>query len=147
MAPLMDHKGKVRYFIGCQIDITHLLEGGRGLESFKQLLDREDPEHRPPPDPLDHKLPLKVLRELGGMLNDDEIDVVRLRDRTNSIDSGRSTPTQAPSRTTARRYVGMDDPNEHNYLPPSHFGSSGRLPGVYQNVRLAKLLFRLRKHR
>jgi hypothetical protein len=147
MAPLMDHRGTVRYFIGCQIDISHLLEGGKGLESFKYLLDRDkEAVQKPLPDPLDNRPPLKVLRELGSLLNDEEIEVVHSHNRRGSIDSGRSsTPTRANNPpATARRYVGMDEPiGEPNFWPPSAFGPSGRLPGVYQNVRLAKLLLRM----
>ena len=38
---MMDQRGNVRYHIGAQIDITRLLEGGKGLESFRQLLSQE----------------------------------------------------------------------------------------------------------
>lgn len=147
MAPLMDHHGNVRYFIGCQIDISHLIEGGRGLESFKQLLDRdlETAAQKPLPDPLDHKPSLKVLRELGSLLNDEEMNVVQEHNRRKSIDSGRSTPTRTMHSHTTRRFVGMDEPIEPSLWPPSQFGHSGRLPGVYQNVRIAKLLFRMWK--
>ncbi|KAF2108555.1 hypothetical protein BDV96DRAFT_261913 [Lophiotrema nucula] len=140
MAPLMDHRGNVRYFVGCQIDISNLIEGGRGLESFKTLLDAD--AEKPLPDPLDQKPPLKMLRELGNLLNDEEIEVVKVRgERRNSFQSGRSTPT-TPTRTkietAPRRYVGMDDPVEQHIWPPSQFGPSGRLPGVYQNYILVR---------
>ena len=147
MAPLMDHHGNVRYFIGCQVDISNLMEGGRGLESFKTLLDADC--EKPLPDPLDHKPPLKMLRDLGNLLNDDEIEVVRTKsERRGSFHSGKSTPTPTRTNTmkenTPRRYVGMDDPIEHHIWPPSAFGPSGRLPGVYQNVRFTLLLKPLR---
>lgn len=145
MAPLMDHHGKVRYFIGAQIDISHLLEGGKGLESFKHLLDQdqealEKEENR---NAGEQKPSLRLLHELGGLLTDEEMDVVR--PRRNSIESSGSTPTRANFPT--RRYVGMDEPMEGNIWPPTQFGPSGRLPGVYQNVRLARLLFRLQSLR
>jgi hypothetical protein len=133
MAPLMDHRGKIRYHIGCQIDITHLLDEGRGLETFKQLLTKDqEANEKPLPDPLDHKPPLKVLRELGSLLNDEEVEAFQTRNPRNSMDSGNSTPNRAAS--TARRFVGMEDSTEANFWPASQFGPSGRLPGVYQNV-------------
>ncbi|KAF2463172.1 uncharacterized protein BDR25DRAFT_246288 [Lindgomyces ingoldianus] len=139
MAPLMDHRGNVKYFIGCQIDISCLIEGGRSLESFKLLLskDRElEMNEKPLPDPFDSKPPLKALRDFSELLNDEEIEVVKERGRRNSMESGRSTPTRA---TNARRLVGMDEPVEPpNIWPPSHFGASGRLPGVYQNYLLVR---------
>ena len=42
IAPLYDNKGEVRYFLGAQIDITPLVEGGRGLDSFAQLLAQDE---------------------------------------------------------------------------------------------------------
>ncbi|KAF2748170.1 hypothetical protein M011DRAFT_458060 [Sporormia fimetaria CBS 119925] len=139
-APLMDHHGKVRYFIGCQIDITNLLEGGRGLDSFKQLLNQDEIGHRHvPSDPLRTKPSLDVLRELRGLLNDDEIEIVRDPNRgelRTSIDSDRaSTRTPHPG---VRRYLNTDDRAEHPPWPPSQCGLSGKLPGVYQNYLLVR---------
>ena len=37
-APLFDDKGIVRYFIGAQVDVSGLVEEGRGIESFRALL-------------------------------------------------------------------------------------------------------------
>ena len=148
MAPLMDHRGNVRYYIGCQIDISHLVEGGRGLESFKQLLDKDrEARGKPLPDPLDQRPPLKVLRDFGGLLNDEEIEVVHQGSRRGSIDSGRSTPVSSTPTRPPRRFVGMDDTLDTTLWPPSQFGPSGRLPGVYQNVRLARLVLRIKSLR
>jgi hypothetical protein len=139
MAPLMDHCGTVRYFIGCQIDISHLIEGGRGLESFKQLLDQDDANkiYKPLPDPLRNKPSLSVLRELGGLLNEEEIEIVGDPARANShrreqsIDSNHSASSRIPP--PSRRFVGTEEP-ELPPWPPIQFGVSGKLPGVYQNV-------------
>ena len=134
MAPLMDHHGETRYYIGAQIDISVLLEGGRGLESFKQLL--EEDEHNPESHTLTNKPSLKLLRELSGLLNDEELEVVTHREgRRNSIESSASanhTPTRSGT-NSQRRFVGMDEPTE-DIWPSTVFGPSGRLPGVYQNV-------------
>lgn len=139
MAPLMDHCGAVRYFIGCQIDISHLIEGGRGLESFKRLLDQADLDktNKPSPDPLRNKPSLGVLRELGGLLSEEEIEIVRDPARANShrrersIESNHSGASRIPH--PPRRFVGTEEPEMHPW-PPAQFDSSGRLPGVYQNV-------------
>jgi hypothetical protein len=150
MAPLMDHN-KIRYFIGCQIDITHLIEGGRGLESMKSLLDLDSQSHNS--DPPGSKPSIRVLRELGSLFNDEETEVVRpcIREGRSSFGSGLTTQTrsmQTHSRTrSARRFVGMDDTIEQNPWPPNQFGQFGGMPGVYQNVRLAKLIMRLRSVR
>jgi hypothetical protein len=153
MAPLMDHKGAVRYFLGCQIDISHLLEGGRGLESLKMLLTQDLQLNKSPfSDPINRNPPVKFLEELGTMLNDEEVEALRnnASEHTTrpSFESRASTPTAHSIHShhhPIRRFVGMDEPpyeTETPMWPPSQFGSSGRLPGVYQNVRIARLLQR-----
>lgn len=140
MAPLMDPRGAVRYFIGCQIDITHLIEGGRGLESFKKLLDRHRyAKEKPLPDPLGHKPSLRTLGELGNLLNEEEIEVMRNQRQSldhgtrTSFDSGRSSsPARIPH--PIRRFIGTEE-LEGVPWPPSQAGAAGKLPGVYQNVR------------
>lgn len=46
-SPLYDDKGRVRYFIGAQIDVSHLVVEGRGIESFRQLLQTTDQTNVP----------------------------------------------------------------------------------------------------
>lgn len=41
-APLMDSKGKVRYFLGAQVDVSGLAKGCSGLESLRRLVDQND---------------------------------------------------------------------------------------------------------
>ena len=40
-APLYDNRGVVRYFIGAQVDVSGLVEDGKGIESFEKLLMEE----------------------------------------------------------------------------------------------------------
>lgn len=128
VAPLHDNKGRVRYFIGCQVDITNLIDGGRGLESFQRLLAQDRTEGGF--DLGSGKSPLKALDELGHFLGEEEIWSVSRRG-VDHVEPGRTTPAGP---TTARRYIGMDDPLEQNLWPPAHYTPVGRLPGVYQNV-------------
>lgn len=137
-APLTDQRGNVRYFIGAQIDITRLLEGGRGLESFKQLLDQQrEVSIRAQYDAFtDNRPSLRMLHELGDLLDDEEASVVRqrrtrrFRGSMSSIDS--ISPRGSP---VGRRYIGTEELSENSTWPPPKFGPQGRLPGVYQNVR------------
>lgn len=135
IAPLYDNMGKLRYFIGCQIDVTNLIEGGRSLESFQMLLD-EDVENRRQSGNAP-KGSHKALGDLGELLSTEEMEVLKFKTR-NPATSGASTPAPAPQPTlnsaTARRYVGIEDPLAINVWPPTQFGPHGRLPGVYQNV-------------
>lgn len=80
------------------------------------------------------KSSLKAIRELGRMFNDEEVEAIKPRSKDPNA-SGRSTPVPP---TASRRFVGMDDASETNFWPPSHFGPSGRLPGVYQKYLLVR---------
>jgi len=130
IAPLYDNKGAVRYFIGCQIDVSNLIEGGRGLDSFQQLLSQDQADSRY--GEHTKKSSLRALGELGQMMSQEELDLIKSRVSADGIDSGRTTPAR-PS--TARRYLGMDEIPERELWPAPQHGPSGRLPGVYQNVR------------
>lgn len=139
-APLMDQHGHVRYYLGAQIDITRLLEGGKGLDSLKQLLDQEreanmraaalaSPDKRPS---------LKILGELGGLLDNEEADIMRehsARLRSGSNSSSASATARAPP-GGGRRFIGMEDTVDDKMWSLAKFGSDGRLPGVYQNVSI-----------
>ena len=41
-APLYDHFGKLRYFMGAQIDVSHVIENNPELESLQRVLQSED---------------------------------------------------------------------------------------------------------
>jgi PAS domain S-box-containing protein len=129
MAPLYDDQGRVRYFIGCQIDVTPLIEGGRGLDSFQRLLNQAGADNE-----LEEtcKSPSRALHNLGRLLSKDELDMIRQRP-DNSSESARSTPAHQP---LARIHLGDEEFSERAMWSAARFGPSGRLPGVYQNVSI-----------
>ncbi|KAG9667932.1 hypothetical protein KCU99_g9413, partial [Aureobasidium melanogenum] len=138
IAPLYDNKGNVRYYLGCQIDVTHLIEGGKGIETFEKLLanDRAEERYRG----RSSRKPTQVLGELGQMMNDDELDAVNIRQRSRSRSStpaGSSRVAPVPIRHN-RKVFGMDDSHERGLWPHPSLGPSGRLPGVYQNYLLVR---------
>ncbi|KAK3071748.1 hypothetical protein LTR53_008076 [Teratosphaeriaceae sp. CCFEE 6253] len=134
-APLYDNKGAVRYFIGSQIDVSSLVEGGRGLESFAQLLAQDRSESRFGGRQKDAK---SALAELGNMLSEEESNMVKSRSRNGSMDNGSSIRPHRPTRN-GRKILGMDEPaSERTLWPHPSFGPSGRLPGVYQNYLLVR---------
>ena len=51
-ASLFDDHSVIRYFIGCQLDITDLIMEGMGIESFRALLQKDQhnnlEENQPP---------------------------------------------------------------------------------------------------
>lgn len=121
IAPLYDNKGAVRYFLGAQIDVSSLINDGRGLESFERLLNKDRVDSR-----MGHRLsrkPAEILAELGAMLNTDELSAMKHIDLQLPPGSGRSTPT---SRSTwhGRRILGMED----DYVSEKNFWFDRSLP-------------------
>ena len=135
IAPLYDNRGNVRYYIGCQIDVSNLIVGGRGLESLEQLLARDKVEARYGEQHT--KSSLAAIGELSQLLTTEEIDTVKKRDRSYSLGSDSTTPFRSGTgdgTKPQRRILGMDTTQERSLWAHPQFGSSGRLPGVYQNV-------------
>lgn len=149
IAPLYDNKGAVRYFLGAQIDVSSLIEGGRGLESFAQLLaeDRRQTSSRGYGVYKEEtRDPKAVLGDLGQLLTEEESEIVKNRATMNaagldqdsvagSIRGG--TPSRQGTRSS-RIVLGMDAPPEKPMWPSMELGRSGRLPGVYQNYLLVR---------
>lgn len=141
IAPMYDNKGNVRYFIGAQIDVSSLIEGGKGLASFAQLL-KEDRSTEHHSDSSSGRDPMELLAELGQMLKEPEADFVMNKMRGNSQSSSRSgSSTPQPKRPSNRRFLSMDDSSDGRpgsskkaLWPDADLGRSGRLPGVYRNV-------------
>ncbi|GAB7348908.1 hypothetical protein MBLNU459_g7599t2 [Dothideomycetes sp. NU459] len=125
IAPLYDNKGVVRYFLGCQIDVSALIENGRGLESFAQLLAQD----RSP----------RVPAGLGLMWNGEENEVDAGQSRSDTPSSFDISPHDTVQRSGKRKILGVDDAETERALwADTTLGPSGRLPGVYQNYVLVR---------
>ena len=153
IAPLYDNRGSIRYFIGAQIDVSGLIEDGRGLDSFERFLSESRSnknEGSEQSDSSSSQRHIKVLEEFGQMLSVDESAVFqRMQNRTDSIYesasnttySTRSTPRRRDqSGRRTRRVIGDEEENENEASVKNAWAlstplSSGRLPGVYQNVK------------
>ena len=131
-APLCDSRGKIRYFIGAQVDVSGLVKECTELESLQKLLElqergEEAPQlHKPSAEKSDE------LRELSEMLNQGELSTIhRFGGRMH--------------RETTQDYLDTMSINSHQPRPmikqPNlmHMAGgqmvSGRLTGVYQNVK------------
>jgi hypothetical protein len=153
-APLRDDKGNVRYFIGCQCDITGLIIEGMGIESFRALLQQDQQnDFKTGPHGSDKrslllsrsKESLLKLQELSMMFSQDESDVVnrnsRGRDDSDAGSIKSNVPTSVKARGQTKRVI---DGNETEGLNLSHLhlsnglsdGKTLGLPGVYKNVSL-----------
>lgn len=137
MAPLYDNKGEVKYFLGAQIDVTSLVEGGTGVESFARLLQVEDNEHEIDSERRDRMR--NVLAELGDLMTDEEVASVNVGRRRAESDASRTNSRVAtqklpPPLFKQRKILGMNNDDERELWPHPHLGRNGRMPGVYQNV-------------
>ncbi|KAK5167981.1 uncharacterized protein LTR77_006548 [Saxophila tyrrhenica] len=148
LSPMYDNKGEVRYYLGCQIDVSPLIEAGKGLDSFSQLLAQDRANSRSQSNEM--KDPMNLLSELGQMLSDTETDFVssKIRRSNSRPSSGHSTPAREPQqqqqqrRPNNRRILSMDDSEGQRPMgalwPDANLGRSGRLPGVYRNYLLVR---------
>jgi hypothetical protein len=79
VAPLIDSRGNIRYFIGAQVDVTGLCKDCTGLDSLKKLLDEKQgisSQEQASPDEAEPES-TDEFQELTEMFNDEEMEVVR----------------------------------------------------------------------
>lgn len=138
-APLCDSYGKIRYFIGAQIDVSGLAMEGARMESLQDLQMRKDPEWSSGRTSTISQYPeaksefqelgelfspreLRNLHEHGGNLFQPVVDSTG--GRTWLIPEGASNGHGVEDESL-RAAKGMKSPLEHNIS----------LTGVYRNVR------------
>ncbi|KAI8938064.1 hypothetical protein NX059_005736 [Plenodomus lindquistii] len=71
MAPLLDSRGNLRYFIGAQIDVSGLVKDGTDLDAFQRMLAQQEEEDAEQDARKDE------FQELSEMFNHVELDTVR----------------------------------------------------------------------
>ena len=137
IAPLCDSRGKIRYFIGAQVDVSGLIKDCTDLESLQELVTREQLRHSDnDQSSLDGQDAKDDFQDLSEMLNMAELETVRKyggrmhREYQNEEgDASRSGAPHMPrlllQEPTAGDNLGYDQSNRQ----------SGRLSGIYQNVR------------
>lgn len=124
--PLKDRTGRVRYFLGAQVDVSGLAEELVGLEYLKQAAygKPDDPRQTPLSTHysthfFDDKRPKKLspqegFKEFSEMLNDEELEIVRRH-------GGRMHhPEKDPSKDIDRRRLVLfpdDDDRGRDYEP------------------------------
>jgi hypothetical protein len=70
MAPLLDSRGNLRYFIGAQVDVSGLVKDATDLDAFQQYLDVQEGK-APNEEEKDE------FQELSKMFNHSELETVR----------------------------------------------------------------------
>ncbi|KAL8941867.1 MAG: hypothetical protein Q9211_001638 [Gyalolechia sp. 1 TL-2023] len=151
-APLYDNRGTVRYFIGAQVDISGLVEEGRGLDSFERYL-VESRRNRDSNQSFANPNHMRALGELGQLLSAEESAVfhgqgyskegsVHDSDYGGSKSARGTQGRRDPHSRPPRRVLGDEDDEEQekekNAWVFNSLGPSGKLPGVYQNYLLLR---------
>jgi hypothetical protein len=137
VAPLFDSQGQLRYYIGAQVDVTHLLKDGIGLSSAEGPEQGEDEKDE--------------FKELAELFNDVEIATSRkyggrLHNQRKLVREETIRRERSPSMTPRPRVLvkeGTPPPHEQPRFPRSP-GSPDlsrelvSLKGVYQNWLLVR---------
>jgi len=158
IAPLLDSRGTIRYYIGAQVDVSGLVKDCTDLEALQTLVARdEDPDMAAEDDRVNAK---DSFQNLSEMFNTQELESVRRhggrmhRDQIDDDDDRASIVSHRP-RLLIQDPTSEDLDQRTESLPVEQARAvkedirmNGRLQGVYGNVRfplatLHSLTFRL----
>lgn len=144
IAPLLDSKGVIRYFIGAQVDVSGLVKDCTGLEAYQRLLERaQDPDFAQEEDRENQK---DEFQNLSEMFNSKELEAVRRhggrmhRDQIDDEDDRASITShrprlliQDPTSEALESRTKLMSP-EQALSTKEDIRLNGRLQGVYQHV-------------
>ena len=133
IAPLCDSRGKIRYFIGAQVDVSGLVKDCVDMETLQQLIDQEQPGHTD--GRVVDRQPKDDFQDLSEMLNMAELETIRRhggrmhREYQDEERDSRQVPNMP------RLLLQEPAPIGGGSLIDQTDRESGRLSGIYQNVR------------
>lgn len=137
IAPLCDSRGKIRYFIGAQVDVSGLVKECTDMETLEQLVAQEQAAREGGPDTREQRSTQArkdEFQELSEMLNMAELETVRKY-------GGRMHREYQDEDVDSRLAPHMprlllQEPTTVGGRPAFDQGGrqSGRLSGIYQNV-------------
>ncbi|KAF2476580.1 uncharacterized protein BDR25DRAFT_277827 [Lindgomyces ingoldianus] len=129
-APLLDSRGKLRYFIGAQVDISGLVKECTGLDAFRSMLDKQDGK-----EPLEEAK--DEFQELSEMFNMAELDTVR---KFGGSMHREYLEEQGDANMSHRPRILLKDPTSSDVEKSVQIDTKaeGRLSGVYKNYILIR---------
>ncbi len=132
IAPLCDSRGQIRYFIGAQVDVTGLVKDCTDLETFQQLVLKEQSGH----DDSDSQEDIKDdFQQLSEMLNMAELETVRKHGGRMHREYQDEESETARSGAPHMPRLLLQEPSTDEVPGLSHSErQSGKLSGIYQNV-------------
>jgi PAS domain S-box-containing protein len=161
IAPLHDDKGNVKYHIGAQVDVSGLVERGKGLDGFERFMitqeirQREDNRRSKDikgAEGFRKPRALEKLRDLSEMFDLEESAVVLSHSRSSSISRDEDERSIGSSKRSERRIFGDSDASSDEndddvadgedqawaLAQSGRSGLSGKLPGVYDSFMLVR---------
>lgn len=144
IAPLCDSRGRIRYHIGAQVDVSGLAKDCTDLESLQKLVvQQQDQQHAPDGDRRQLEVPREKgdeFQALSEMLNMGELETVRRHG--GRMHREYQDEDDETSRTAAahKPRLLLEEPTAD--LAREHMAGrslSGKLKGVYQNVSHSQL--------
>ena len=131
IAPLCDSRGKIRYFIGAQVDVSGLVKDCTDLETLQQLILGDQSVDSTVNAEEKEK---DSFQELSEMLNMAELEVVRKYGgrmhreyEDDEIDSNRGGAPHMPRLLLQEPTADVEESSQGNR-------QSGKLSGIYQNA-------------
>ena len=137
IAPLLDSRGNIRYFIGAQVDVSGLVKDCADLEGLQRMLTKyeiaqETNGHEAAPE----EEKKDEFQQLSEMFNVNELDTVRKHGgkmHREQVDD----PDEHPQASRPRLL--LKDPNNDLYKSYQQGAkANGRLEGIYQNYLLVR---------
>ena len=136
VAPLCDSRGKIRYHIGAQVDVSGLVKDCTDLESLQRLVVRQQQQFSCDEPVSGAQGTGDEFQELSEMLNIGELDTVRKwggRMHREYQDDEDETSRSGPAHHMPRLLLKEPNVSENRSFKIDTRGS-GRLSGIYQNV-------------
>lgn len=131
IAPLFDSRGKTRYFIGAQVDVSGLVKECTDMEALQRMLEKEaNPRQNEPEVKKDQ------FQELAEMFNIGELDTIKKyggrlhKEHVDESDDVQSTAYHRPR-------LLLKDPSPTDNTRGFDFSrANGKLSGIFQHVCL-----------
>jgi hypothetical protein len=126
MAPLLDSRGNIRYFIGAQIDVSGLAKDCTDLDALQRMLSNQH-------DGVDDA-PKDEFQELSEMFNHSELDIVRKHGGSMHREQVEEQDDASTIQHKPRLLIQDQSTFDVDKAQKPNLTSEGRLSGPYKHV-------------
>lgn len=137
VAPLLDSRGVIRYFIGAQVDVSGLCKDCTDLHGLQKLLENREKAQKSNEngDEEDPETKKDEFQQLSEMLSPPELDTVR-KYGGNMHREHADEPDDGVKRGDRPRLLLKEPSGDRHKNHAPGLRANGRLEGIYQNVCL-----------